>query len=48
MDDDVETDEEQLILSNRHVIKELGEGLRLYRKDVNNVRNKKFLKYKNN
>ena len=44
MDDDVETDEEQLILSNRHVMKELGEGLRSYTRNVNNVRNMKLLK----
>ena len=39
MDDDVETDDEQLRVANRHVIKELGEGLKMFSRNRKNVRN---------
>ncbi len=39
MDDDVETDDEQLRVAFRHVIKELGEGLKMFGRNKKNVRN---------
>ncbi len=39
MDDDVETDDEQLKVAYRHVIKELGEGIRMFTRNKKNVRN---------
>lgn len=39
MDDDVETDEDQLKAADRHIIRELGDGIRYFIKNKNNVRN---------
>lgn len=39
MDDDVETDSEQLYAAGRHIMKELGEGIVLFNKNRKNVRN---------
>jgi hypothetical protein len=39
MDDDVDTDEDQLQAAGRHIMKELGEGIRAYEKNKRNVRN---------
>ncbi len=44
MDDDIETDDEQLKVAFRHVIKELGEGLKMYLRNKKNVRNMTALK----
>jgi hypothetical protein len=39
MDDDVETDEDQLYSALRHINKEMAEGIRYYAKNKKNVRN---------
>jgi len=39
MDDDVETDEDQLYAADRHIIREVGEGIRSFIKNRKNVRN---------
>jgi hypothetical protein len=44
MDDDVETDEDQLRAADRHTSRELGDGIRYYLKNKNNVRNINLLK----
>ncbi len=44
MDDDVATDEEQLRVAYRHVMKELSEGIKLFSRNRKNVRNITALK----
>ncbi len=44
MDDDVETDEDQLRAADRHTSRELGEGIRYFMKSRSNVRNFNILK----
>jgi hypothetical protein len=44
MDDDVETDTDQLSTAGRHVFKEIGEGIKVYSKNPKNVRNITLLK----
>ena len=43
MDDDVETDEDQLNAADRHIKREIGEGIRSFIKNRKNVRNFTFL-----
>ena len=43
MDDDVETDEDQLNAAERHIKREVGEGIRSFIKNKKNVRNFSFL-----
>jgi hypothetical protein len=47
MDDDVETDEDQLRAADRHIIRELGDGIRYYVKNKKNVRNLALLSASN-
>jgi hypothetical protein len=44
MDDDVETDDDQLGAAGRHIMRELGDGVRAYIKNKRNVRNLLLLK----
>lgn len=44
MDDDVETDDDQLNAAKRHVQKELGEGIKSFKKNKKFVRNFTILK----
>lgn len=39
MDDDVETDEDQLNAAKRHVLRELQEGIKSFKKNKRHVRN---------
>jgi hypothetical protein len=39
MDDDIETDEDQLYSAARHISKEMAEGIRYFTKNKKNVRN---------
>jgi hypothetical protein len=39
MDDDVETDDDQLYSALRHINKEMAEGIRYYTKNKKNLRN---------
>lgn len=45
MDDDVETDDDQLKAADRHIMREIGEGIRTYVKNRKNVRNLTLLKF---
>lgn len=44
MDDDVETDDDQLHAAKRHVQRELGDGQKDFKKNKKNVRNITILK----
>jgi hypothetical protein len=39
MDDDVETDDDQLDAANSHVQRELGEGIRSFKRNKRSLRN---------
>lgn len=44
MDDDIETDDDQLRAAHKHITKEFEEGIKAYKKNKKNVRNLSLLK----
>jgi hypothetical protein len=47
MDDDVDTDDDQLRVAYKHVIKELGDGMKMFSRNKKNVRNIHYINDRN-